>query len=84
MSYIFIDADAARSCTALMREKEALLRALVSDAAGEDRARLTAFCEKLEALAADLSDVTEAYAAEDERLKAVHLMNNEGGRVHNG
>lgn len=81
MSYIFIDADAARRCAALMREQKEKLQQLMGQAPDP---RVAAFCEKLGALAADLSKVTEAYAAEDERLKEIHLTTGEGGRLMNG
>jgi hypothetical protein len=80
MSYIFIDAAAARRCAALIREQAGRLGALIGNSADP---RLEAYCQKLGALAADLSAVTEAYAAEDERLKTIHLTTGEGGRLGN-
>jgi hypothetical protein len=81
MSYIFIDVDASRQCVALINDKTTELRAVLSESANP---KLSDFCARLAALSGDLSAVTEAYASEDERLKAVHLRNNEGGRIQNG
>ena len=81
MSYIFVDADAARRCAALMREQEEKLQKLLPVPPDP---RLEAFCQKLGALASDLSAVTEAYAAADERMKTIHLTTGEGGRRGNG
>lgn len=82
MSYIFVDVDASRQCVALINEKINQLRALLGESPANPK--LADYCERLAVLATDLSQVTETYAAEDERLKALHLKNNEGGRVRNG
>lgn len=84
MSYIFIDVDAARRCAGLMNAKSGQLLALLGGEAGAMSARLEAFCRELDVLSADLSEVTESYAAADEKLKTMHLMDNEGGRLNNG
>ncbi|NLT14107.1 MAG: hypothetical protein GXY05_07170 [Clostridiales bacterium] len=81
MSYIFIDVEAARRCALLLRAQAEKLQLLLGDAPD---ARVEAFFRKLGGLADDLSKVTEAYAAEDERLKEIHLTTGEGGRLMNG
>ncbi len=82
MSYIFIDVDAARRCVAIISEKSTQLRSLLGESSADPK--LEDFCARLTVLSGDLSAVTEAYASEDERLKAVHLENGEGGRIRNG
>ncbi len=80
MSYIFIDAEAARRCAALIKAQEEKLQKLPGESPAP---HLEEFRRKLGALASDLSRVTEDYAAEDERMKEIHLTTGEGGRLHN-
>lgn len=77
MSYIFIDVDEARRCAALIDTHADLFGELIVDASDPTARRLEEFCRKLYALSADLSNVTESYAAADEKLKNLHLMTND-------
>jgi hypothetical protein len=84
MSYIFIDADASRRCAALIGTHAAQLTELIGDSPDAFAQKLEAYCQKLSVLSADLLNVTEAYAETDDRMKALHFMINEGGRLQNG
>lgn len=83
MSYIFVDVDEARRCGVLISSKTEQLRALITDEADESGGKLADFCRRLDTLSADLLDVTETYAAEDEKMKALHLMTNDTGSRNN-
>ena len=73
MSYIFIDADEARRCAALIQSKADKLGTLTGGRTDEIGRKLTDFRKKIAALSEDLSAVTEDYAATDEKMKELHL-----------
>ena len=77
MSYIFIDVDEARRCAALIKEQADQLGELLGGQAAAPGSRPAEYCRKLQTLYADLLEETEAYAAEDEKMKALHLMTND-------
>ena len=84
MSYIFIDVDEARRCAALIKAQADELRELTGGQTDKRGKQLEEFCRKLYTLSEDLLAETEAYASEDEKMKALHLMTNDKGSGNHG
>jgi hypothetical protein len=78
MSYIFIDVDEARRCSALINAQAEQLGELTDGEPNELSRTLEAFRLKLSTLSADLLEETETYASADEKMKRLHLTANDG------